>query len=174
MTTDEPQLVPPGATWAGAFAGFVGAFRDAGEAEHLGRWEAGLADLPAFLRMLADEAAGRNLPEGFVPQSTFWLVVAGEIVGEIRIRHALTPALADFGGHIGYAVRPDRRRRGHGARMLALALDEARTLGLKRVLITCDPDNAGSVRVIERNGGRPESESVSSTGRLTRRYRIEL
>ena len=58
--------------------------------------------------------------------------------------------------------------------MLALGLDKARQLGLTRVLITCDPENIASVRVIEKNGGVLASRSVAHTGRLTARYWIEL
>jgi predicted acetyltransferase len=51
----------------------------------------------------------------------------------------------------------------------------AREMGLKRVLITCDADNVASARIIEKNGGRLENQSVSrETGRLKNRYWIEL
>ena len=36
--------------------------------------------------------------------------------------------------------------------MLSLALPYAKTLGISRCLITCDDDNPGSARVIEKNG----------------------
>ena len=36
--------------------------------------------------------------------------------------------------------------------MLELALKEAKKIGLSKVLITCDDDNIGSARVMEKNG----------------------
>ncbi|WP_374211166.1 GNAT family N-acetyltransferase [Pseudarthrobacter cellobiosi] len=45
------------------------------------------------------------------------------------------------------------RRRGHAAAALADALPMARKLGIARVLLTCDENNAGSRATIERNGG---------------------
>ena len=49
----------------------------------------------------------------------------------------------------------------------------AKVLGLTRVLVTCDRDNASSARVIEKNGGVFESE-VEFDGAHNRRYWIEL
>jgi predicted acetyltransferase len=61
--------------------------------------------------------------------------------------------LLDYGGHIGYVVRPSVRRQGHATAMLAAALPVAASLGIDPVLVTCDHDNLGSRRVIEANGG---------------------
>jgi predicted acetyltransferase len=126
----------------------------------------------AFVRELETEEAGVGLPAGFVPQTTFWLILhETTLVGEIKLRHYLTPPLEDRGGHIGYIIHPDCRRRGFGAQQLALVLPEARAIGLDRVLITCNSDNVGSARIIEANGGVLASETVSpQSGALTRRY----
>jgi predicted acetyltransferase len=133
-------------------------------------------DFTAYLRLLDDDARGVNPRPGPVPQNVYWLVHDGAtIVGASRLRHALTPALEDAGGHIGYDIRPTERRKGYGTRLLALTLERARTLGLRRVLLTCDADNVGSARIIQQNGGVLTSESVSpALGRLVSRYWIEL
>lgn len=55
-----------------------------------------------------------------------------------------------------------------GARRL-----EARQLGLKRVLVTCDDTNIASARTIERNGGQLEDTRDTELGH-TRRYWIDL
>ena len=65
----------------------------------------------------------------------------GRIVGMIDLRHRLNDFLAEYGGHIGYSVRPDERRKGYAKAMLSLVLEEARGRGIRRVLITCDDDN---------------------------------
>jgi predicted acetyltransferase len=56
-------------------------------------------------------------------------------------------------GHIGYSVVPWKQRRGYASQALALLLPVARGFGLPRVLVTCDPSNTASCRVIEANGG---------------------
>lgn len=95
---------------------------------------------------------------GFVPATELWWVEGDQFLGRIGIRHRLTPALLEVGGHIGYDVRPSARRRGHATAMLLNALVVARDLGIERALVTCDVDNVGSRAVIERNGGVLEDE----------------
>lgn len=93
-------------------------------------------------------------PAGYVPQTDYWLIVNDTtFAGQISIRHHLNESLRYYGGHIGYEIRPSMRRQGYGTRQLALALPRAWAIGLARVLITCDEDNAGSIRIIESNGG---------------------
>ncbi|WP_228386736.1 GNAT family N-acetyltransferase [Ornithinicoccus halotolerans] len=108
---------------------------------------------PAQLAELAREAAGTDLPRGRVPADYLLADVSGEVVGRVSVRHALTPALLELGGHVGYAVRPAWRRRGYGRAILALALRRCAALGLAEVLVTCDEDNLASARVIEACGG---------------------
>ncbi len=99
----------------------------------------------------------------------------GLVVGVIQLRHDLTNYLRSFGGHIGYSVRPSERRKGYASRMLDLCLKEAYTLGLDRVLITCDEDNIGSRRVIEKAGGVLEDAIANpTTGKRTLRFWVAL
>jgi len=118
----------------------------------------------AFLAFVEEVRAKRleetPRPQGFVPGTELWLVDGEEFLGRVGIRHRLTPALLEAGGHIGYDVRPSARRRGHATAMLREALIVARGLGIERALVTCDVDNIGSRTVIERNGGVLEDERV--------------
>src|SRR5947208_8675631 len=95
---------------------------------------------------------------GWVPCTTLWYVEGTEYLGRLAIRHRLTEWLREYGGHIGYDVRPSARRRGHATAMLKTALPIAKRLGIDDVLITCDADNVASRRVIEANGGRFDDE----------------
>jgi predicted acetyltransferase len=74
-------------------------------------------------------------------------------------------------GHIGYGIRPSGRRRGLATWALGRMLDQARRLGLARVLIVCEAGNLASAKTIERHGG--VLEDVRDTGHGTvRRYWI--
>lgn len=133
-------------------------------------------DFPALIAKLESLARGIDLPEGFVPNTTFWLVDRqSEVVGVSNLRHALTPRLRIDGGHIGYGIRPSQRRRGYGSSLLRATLAEARTMGLGRVLLICDRDNRGSIEVILRNRGQFDSEEyLPDQGTAVRRYWIAL
>jgi predicted acetyltransferase len=116
-----------------------------------------------------------NLPSNPVP-STFLCAFAGErIVGRVAIRHRLNDGLQRVGGHIGYVVVPEFRRRGYATAILRLALQFAHDrLGLDRVLVTCDDDNIGSIKTIENNGGILETViSGPDLDTPTRRYWIK-
>ncbi len=91
-----------------------------------------------------------------VPSTVFWYVSGEYYLGTLVVRHRLTAELAEAGGHVGYHVVFPWRRQGHATRMLAAGLAECRQLGLSRVLLTCDPDNEASRRVILANGGVPD------------------
>lgn len=129
-----------------------------------------------------NERLGIGLPEGYVPATTLWLVDGDKFIGRVNIRHRLVPHLEQFGGHIGYMIRPSEQGKGYGNLQLAMALDYCRAhmrgiLDGDRVLITCDDDNIRSARVIEANGGMLENKVENfEFGRtvLTRRYWIEL
>lgn len=175
MCEDRLELTPPREDLREAFLDYVEEFREAGEGLWQRERDQVRSDFAGFLRERRDAAAGRNLPPGRVPDSHFWLVSGGRVLGTIRIRHRLTENLAIEGGHIGYGVRPSERNRGRATRMLAMALVEARRLGLRRVLVTCDKDNLASARVIRKNGGVLDSETTSPrSGKPVQRYWIDL
>jgi predicted acetyltransferase len=59
--------------------------------------------------------------------------------------------------------------------MQATCLDEARKLGLKRVLLTCDPANVASSKVMINNGAVKTLDGIDpETGGPSARYWIEL
>jgi predicted acetyltransferase len=119
-----------------------------------------------------DRRRGLRLPTDRVP-ATFLVAFEGEeLVGRVSIRHVLNEFLAHVGGHIGYAVRPRHRGRGHATEILRQALIVARSLGIDDVLVTCDEPNAASVAVIERARGVLEDVRVDSDGVPKRRYWI--
>ena len=125
------------------------------------------------LKSLRDSADGVGLPPHYVAMSTFFAFLGEQLVGFTRLRHELNTALREEGGHIGYFVRAAFRRRGVATQILAQALKCAHSRGIVQVLLTCDADNIASRRVIEKNGGILECETVSRVSeRLIRRYWI--
>jgi predicted acetyltransferase len=131
-------------------------------------------DWSACLERLEERRRGVDLPPDQVPATFLVADVGGVIVGRAQIRHHLNDFLEREGGHIGYCVLPDYRRRGYATKILRQSLTVIRAIGVDRVLVCCDDDNAGSIAVIESCGG--ELDSVTSSGPsapLTRRYWID-
>ena len=96
-----------------------------------------------------------------------------KLIGMINIRYDLTEEMLMYLGHIGYCVRKSERRKGYAAEMLKLALDEARKIGLDRVLLTVDSDKIASIATMKKSGAVLENE-VPYNGKITQRYWIEL
>jgi predicted acetyltransferase len=127
-----------------------------------------------YLEVLAQHERGENLPANHVPSTFLFAFDGTRIVGRVSIRHTLNSYLERFGGHIGYVVVPEYRRQGYATAILRQSLEIARQkLGLKRVLVTCDDDNVGSIRTIEKNGGALESTVIGpDVDKPKRRYWI--
>ncbi len=117
----------------------------------------------------------KDTSKGLVPDSTFFCLDEDRniVVGAVNIRHYLNEALLLNGGHIGDGVRPSERRKGIATKMISLALDECRKLGIQKVLMVCDKDNVGSAKSIRNNGGILENEIIVD-GVVEQRYWIEL
>jgi predicted acetyltransferase len=128
-----------------------------------------------YLDILDQHARGENIPSGHVPSTFLFAFVGPRIVGRGSLRHELNDFLFRVGGHIGYTVVPEFRRQGYATEILRQLLAIAHEkLGLARLLVTCDDDNIGSIRAIEKNGGVLENVvSGADPDKPKRRYWID-
>jgi predicted acetyltransferase len=131
--------------------------------------------LRRYLEVLEAYRTGANLPPEHVPSTFLFAWVGERIVGRTSLRHRLNAHLEREGGHIGYAVVTGFRRRGYATEILRQTLEMARDrLGIRRALLTCDDDNVGSIRTIEKNGGVLQDVVPGERGeKPKRRYWIE-
>jgi predicted acetyltransferase/broad specificity phosphatase PhoE len=133
------------------------------------------SNFEAMVQFLNDNEQGHNLPEGWVPDSTFWLINENKrLLGVVNIRHRLTEILLNSGGHIGYGIRPSERRKGYATKLLSLALEKSKKLEIKKALVLCNEDNTGSFKTIINNGGIPDSDFIEEDGTIIKRFWIEL
>ncbi|WP_345750971.1 GNAT family N-acetyltransferase [Microbacterium rhizophilus] len=170
-----PELVAPHARFHASFvasnAEWAGAVQD-GAGIHEGD---DVITPDGFGRFVASLVAAETTPRraGLVTDTYRWIVEGDEYLGSISFRHELTDYLRNFGGHIGYGIRPSARRRGLATWALARTLDLARERGYPRVLVVCHDHNAASARTIEKNGG--VLEDIRRNGDdVLRRYWIDL
>jgi predicted acetyltransferase len=132
------------------------------------------ADTPfeEWIARLDAHRCGRDLGD-WVPGTFLMAEAGGAVVGRVSVRHELNEWLANEGGHIGYGVLRQHRRRGYATEILQQALVVARAVGVDRVLVTCDDHNLGSAAVIEANGGVRDAERPLAGEAPMRRYWIE-
>ncbi len=177
MCRADVRLIEPRMELEAEFMALVQEFVSAGDYQ---RWGYELAikdgDFGKYVQDRLNWKKGKNLPEGWVPASTFWLVRNDNVIlGTSSLRHELSGQLRNIGGHIGFNIRPSERRKGYGTAILALTLEKAKELGLKRVLVTCDDNNISSAKIIEKNGGILEDKYCNDElEQPKRRYWIKI
>ena len=95
-----------------------------------------------------------------VPSTTYFAIRESDhkLVGVIDLRHHINhPILGSWGGHCGYSVRPSERGKGYAAEMLRLNVINAGKMGIEKMLVVCDEDNATSEKTILANRGKLEN-----------------
>ncbi len=128
-----------------------------------------------FLKRMRERESNEIREKGLVPATLYFLVdEKNKICGALDIRHELNEYLEKFGGHIGYGIAPSERKKGYGKIQLKLGLEEAKKIGLKKVLITCDDNNIGSAKTIEACGGIYNDTLADAEGNRIKRYFIEV
>lgn len=132
-------------------------------------------DYERWLTGMQNRHIGENLPEGYVRENFYLCYDQEVLVGVFSLKFELTEFLLNFGGHIGYAVRPSARNRGMATQMLKQGLELAKQFGFERILCVCDEDNYASEKVILKNGGILENELYDPDEKVViKRYWIQL
>ena len=111
-----------------------------------------------------------------VPAHTYLAVRKNDdrVVGVIDLRHHINhPILGTWGGHCGYSVRPCERRKGYAKEMLRLNIQNAKALGIEKLLVSCNVRNEASEKTILSNGGVYE-KTIDVDGSKIKRYWIEV
>ena len=132
------------------------------------------SDFDLLLKEMEKLKLGIDLKPNTVSSSSYWFVTdKGEVIGAVNIRHRLNERLKQIGGHIGYGIRPSQRMKGNATELLRQALQIAKGMDIKQVLLTCDKDNIASAKTIINNGGLLDSEDIVDDVEI-QRYLINI
>lgn len=133
-----------------------------------------LNDFAEFIQLLDSYEKG-NINKQYASQSSYFAVDnKNRLIGGVSIRHYLTIDGYNYGGHIGYGVRPSERRKGYGTEMLKMALEETKELKIYKVLLTALETNIASNKVIQNCGGILENKVNDYDNDVINRYWISI
>lgn len=102
-----------------------------------------------------DYAQSKNLPPNWIPQTTYFLYVAGKPVGIARIRHHASEYLEKQGvGNFGYGIAKPCRGKGYGNILFQEVLKQCKLLGYTKIRSFIAIENGASNQVFRKNGAR--------------------
>lgn len=164
------ELKTPSIIYKESFLENINDYKTSGDIEYFNIYIKALDNFEQYVKKLNNNAVGIDLPEGYVPCSTFWLVnESNKVLGVIRIRHKSIP----FDGHIGYDIAPKYRGNGCGTKILELALPIAKQIGIDKAILNCESNNIRSEKVIKANNGI-HFNSIERNGTLYNQFIINL
>ncbi len=112
-----------------------------------------------WIELKRNWSLGKELPEGFVPDTSFVLTDGDAYVGIFNLRHFLNDFLREGAGHIGYGISGKYRGKGYATKGLALTLKKARQMGIHEAYLSVHKDNPASLKVQQNNGAYIHHES---------------
>lgn len=108
-----------------------------------------------WLQREHDYARGKNLPEGWLPCTTYFFYIDDIPVGIGRVRHGSNAYLETVvgAGHLGYGIARRHRGKGYGALLFRELLYQCRALGYRKIKLFPHRDNAATLCIMQKNGG---------------------
>lgn len=108
-----------------------------------------------------------------VPETVLWLVKDKEFIGTLNVRHRLNWHLEKWGGHLNFIIRPSMRKKGFGKKLIQKSIPYLNYLGIERALVTVDPEDKASIKLIEFCGGQLQ-DTTQATDKFPARHRYWL
>ena len=170
---DTVHLVRPSVDLRGAFLAFQNEFKENGEGHFVFEEVLETEGFAAYVDWLGQGERGELAKNGYSPWSDYWLLDArdGSIAGVSSLRHELNVFMQERGGHVGYRVRPARRRAGLGRLLLREMARLAHERGIDPLMVVCHDDNPASAAGILGCGG-VEYQGLQDGERMLRRFRL--
>jgi len=109
-----------------------------------------------WLKREDDYSRGENLPEGWIPCTTYLLYIDDVPVGYGRIRHFSNEYLEKEKGvgNFGYGIARKYRGKGYGSILFYELLKKCRDFGYKEVKLFPYKSNIATLKIMMKNGGK--------------------
>jgi len=99
---------------------------------------------------------GINMPEGWIPATTYFLYINDVPVGYGRVRHTSSEYLENVigAGNLGYGISKKYRGKGYGNVLFTELLRKCRDFGYTEIKLFPLKSNEATVKIMLRNGGK--------------------
>ena len=103
-----------------------------------------------------DHHLGINLPDGWIPDTTYFLYDDNTPIGISRVRHSTNDYLQKVlgAGEIGYGISKDYRGKGYGNILFRETLKKCTLFGYDKITLFPHKDNAATIKIMLKNGGK--------------------
>lgn len=111
-------------------------------------------DFIIILKEMIDHSNGINLPNKYVPYTEYYLYENSEIIGLFRLRHKINDFMTEINtGHIGYYIKPEKRKQGYATIGLKLLIDLSKNIIEEDFLQAgAFKSNIASIKTLEKCG----------------------
>ena len=109
-----------------------------------------------WLRITDNNSRGIDLPEDWIPYTTYVLYIDNVPVGYGRVRHSASEYLETVvgAGNLGYGIAKGCRGKGYGSILFKELLKKCKEIGYKEIKLFPMKSNEPTVKIMLKNGGK--------------------
>ncbi len=109
-----------------------------------------------WLQEVDNHSKGINLPDGWIPYTTYILYINDIPVGYGRIRHSSSEYLETVvgAGNFGYGISKEYRGKGYGNILFKELLKKCKEYGYREIKLFPLKTNEATLKIMIKNGGR--------------------
>ena len=97
-----------------------------------------------YLKMIKNLESQSQFPMQF-----YLLLDKNQLIGYLELRFSQNDFNKEYAGHLGYAIRPSKRRLGYGLQALKKGIQELKKKKVKPIILTCDQDHQVSMKMFD-------------------------
>ena len=109
-----------------------------------------------WLQDIDNHSKSLNLPNGWIPYTTYILYIDDIPVGYGRVRHSSSEYLETVvgAGNLGYGISKEYRGKGYGNILFKELLKKCKEYGYKEIKLFPMKANEATIKIMIKNGGR--------------------